>query len=353
MKTSINDPRPAWAEGNGSLLLVCGADGVLTLSRYGTASLILRPLAGGCDCEVKREGDTLVLTYYGLPPLPDPAISRSAVVLSAACHPTRPIVTLEMMAAHDLTFSLASTDGLFFGRSGGPCFRTGFGLRGIPEGHACLNEDEDTLTFTTGNGRLILRSDTEGIASRRPWERKDYVRRFLTEASDSQEAAYREDLYARQSAAGGFCLGESLTPIAEQCNAVTYLAKAGNRPPCDTFFGYIITLFDAHRHLPHAATADGSVILPSRHDREADTSLLLAIKAYIHSFGLSENDTLPALTAWAAEELLSAYHGKPFPQAVREALAFALPVCRGHASRGLRFRLAAALDAVSDTAGSP
>jgi hypothetical protein len=216
-----------------------------------------------------------------------------------------------------------------------------------------LNEDEDTLTFTTGNGRLLLRLDAEHAALRRPWERKDYVRRFLTEASDSQESALREDLYARQSAAGGFCLGESLTPIAEQCNAVTYLAEAGNRLPCDAFFGYIITRFDAHRHLPHAATADGSAILPSRRDREANLALLFAIKTYVNRFGLSANDTLPALAGRAAEELLSAYHGKVLPQEVKAALAFALSVCRSHTSRGQRFRIAAALDAAPDTAVSP
>lgn len=118
MKISINDPRPAWAAGNGSLLLVCGADGVLTLSRYGTATLILHPVAGGSDCEVRQDGNGLTLTYYGLPPSPDPAVSRSTVVLSVTYHPKRPIITCELMAVHDLTFSLTSTDGLFFGRSG-------------------------------------------------------------------------------------------------------------------------------------------------------------------------------------------------------------------------------------------
>jgi hypothetical protein len=82
-------------------------------------------------------------------------------------------------------------------------------------------------------------------------------------------------------------------------------------------------------------------------------ALLLAIKDYVNRFGLWANDTLPTIAGRVAEELLTVYRGKLLPRAVREALAVALPVCRGHASRGLRFRLAAALDAVSDTAGSP
>ena len=353
MKTSINDPRPAWAAGNGSLLLVCGADGVLTLSRYGTAALTLRPIAGGCDCEIKREGNALVLHDYGLPPSPDPAVSRSSVILSITCHDRRSAITLDILAAHDLVFSLSSADGIYCGRSGGQRFRTGFGLLGIPEGHTFLNEDEGTLTFTTGNSRLTLRLDAECAASQRPWGRRNYFRRFLTEASDTQEVAHREELYARQSAAGGFCLGEGPTPLTEQCKAVSYLAEAGNRLPCDAFFRYVATLLTASRHLPYAATADGCEILPSRRDGEAEFSLLIAMKAYVGRLGLSGNDTIPTLAGRMAEELLAAYRGKTISQAIREALVFALSICRDHTPRGQRFRIAAALDAAPDTAVSP
>jgi len=346
MKTSINDPCPARAAGNGSLLLVCGTDGTLSFSRYGAAVLTLRPTKGGAYCESRREGDALVLRYYGLPPAPDPTISRSAVTVTVTCHERKPLITLDILAAHDLTVALTPAHDIRFGRTGESCFRTSFGLQGSPEGQMSFFEDEATLTFSTGYSRLRVRLENEQTAYRRPWERKDYFRRFPhgPEEQDATRTELREEIFARQSAEGGFCLAENCTSMEAQCGVVDFLVSEGNRLPCDAFFRYAASLLEACGHLPYAATADGKETVSSLSDGTTETALLLTMRTYVRRFGLSGNGDLPALAGKLAEALLTVYRGKPLPHRGRDALAFSLSICRRGAARGRRFRIASALD---------
>ena len=345
MKTSINKLTSAHLIGNGYLLLIGGPDGVLRISRYGEASLTMRPVAGGSYVIPHREGDTVRFCYYGLPPSPDPTLCRSDVTVTVSCHPHRPFLTLDVIAAHDLTLSLSSSEGILFGRQGEGTVRTAFGLQGTPEGHALLNEDESTLTFLAGYSRLLLSTAESTAQHRRCWDRREFLRRLSPMSGQSEELALRyETLYAAQSLQGGFCLGDAFSPLAEQCDVVAMLASAKNRLSCDAFFSYVVSLLNTHRHLPYAATADGRACLPSRLDGEGELALLRTLVVYVRHFGLAKRDILPSLAGRMAEELLGIYRGRTLPGEVREALAFALSVCREDASRGRRFRIATALD---------
>lgn len=346
MKTSINNLFSAHFIGNGHLLLIGGADGVLRVSQYGEASLTLCPVTGGAYVTSRRDGNTVCFCYYGLPPSPDPTLCRSAVTVTISCHPYKPRLTLDVTASHDLTLSLSSPEGLLFGRRGEGFFRTAFGLQGIPEGCAALNEDEGTLTFLAGYSRLLLCSADCSAEHPRSRDRTAFLRRFSRTSAMSEEAhtAWCETLYAGQSLQGGFCLGDAYSSLAEQCDVVAALASAGNRLSCDAFFSYVISLLNTHGRLPYAATADGRACLPSRSDGEGELALLRTLEVYVRRFGLAESDGLLSLAGRMAEALLAVYRGRPLPTRIREALAFSLSICREGTSRGCRFRIASALD---------
>lgn len=387
MKISIDKYGSARAIGNGTLLLVCGADGVLSVGTYGAASVILRPRQGGIDCEQWREGREVTIRYYGLPPAADETLSRSAVTVTG--HADAYGVVLDVAAAHELTFSLTAAEGLFFGHAKSPCFRTTGGLLGVPEGAVFLNEDEGTLTCLPGFGRLRLRREGEGGVRRTdgrtgvqggvaPRKRrvlfpKNHGSFPKTEASSQEEGISSpqreassqevgnsaelilccEELLPRQSAAGGLCLTEGATPLSLQCRGIVCLAQAGYRWPCDAFFRYVENLVSAARHLPYAATADGCVVLPHRADGEAEQALLEAMEAYVRCFGLWQGSRLPALAGWAAEELTAAYRGKSLSCEGKRALAFALAIGRREISRGQRFRIASVLSSPGQGSWTP
>lgn len=344
MKTSTNNPVLTPAVGNGVLLLTCDEDGALSLSRYGAASLVIRPVGGGSHVETRQEGGVLHLCCYGLPPAADPTLSRTAVTVTVTCHSQKPEVALEVLAAHDLTLRLSPVDSLRFARSGDRFWATSLGLLGVAEGQVHLNEDEGALTFTTGYSRLKLRLDGEHPALPLPSRREPRRHTEPKTAKESASAALCRALRIRQSAEGGFCLGEGPIAITEQCALLSHLISEGDPLPCDAFFHYIQSLLKAGHRLPHAATADGRDTVPSAWDGSSETALLLAMKAYAERFGLSRNPALPALAGEAAETLVTAYRGKTLPKEAREALAFALSACRQAASKGRRFRIASLLD---------
>ncbi len=357
MKTSIADGCPEWTAGNGSLLLLIGANASLRVGGYGETFFTADCHNNGVFWEAYRQDGLLHVHLYGEERPADPALRRSAVKTVFYTDGAAPVLAVGVAASHDLLFRIRlgkSVRATVFDRiasalGGIPCLKltapSGRSLYVVSEGNVTFDPEAMTLFFTLGQSRLVFfcpEEDTDIDALVRLYERvippaflKDLPHdRLYARGLERKNAVFRrlsspngnvlvkeepltymrEELYARQSREGGFFLREGAVPLAEQCALVPFLCADRNRLQAEAFLSYLDGLVSRYGRLPYACAADGQTEAVAE-DPFGGTAVavLLALDAYARRFGLSEELPLARLAARAAEDCLPALRGGMMP----------------------------------------